>query len=756
MKIPIRILVSGVNVIGSQEPVLDMFGDEGISIKSVVKDLNDPAKLFTEFSRSFTVPASKRNNAIFKHYYNIDITNSLDTRELIPAKILMNNTTYKVGNIQVEGVRMSGGQPMHYKIKFIGKLSELARNIGQDKLSSLDFSTDNLSTFNPKTQFSNDTFRDLVYPLSARSDRFVFDSSKAASGIDGATNIAYHSSGTHVGYGVKEQDLTGAMRVGRIIETIEAKYGLNFSGAIDNDYITDLYLWLNKVDQSRDGEPYQAYASSYTSATLTDVDINAESIVFTGANTYPQERYKLRVKGVWTGDVVLKLLADGSIIDQVEVSGDFTNYFNVFSSAAVVTVIAESQLSATVNVTVEIVTEEFDRDYYYGDRWITSSTTTITAVAGIGTAGVYNITNHIPDMKVMDFLSSLFKMFNLIAEVDDSSNVTTKHFDHFMSQGTVKDVTKYINTDGYDVNRPNVYSAMQFEFSEAKTALELGYIHANGDQYGELAYEIIGDQGFRLSGNEYALKVDNQRIPLEPLTNQDNQALTSINYCLFADLKGATQQTDAAFTYIRRVTGLNFGDSSVSWENGTGVDEITSYIQPSNTYARTGVKPIESNVVMGLFFGEETDENNIYNHTSGLGLWKGFYRGTTAMMFEEDKRSVSFTADLPQGVILNLSLADTLLISNSYYNINSIETNYLTGKSKLGLTLVGRARLPETSLIQTEITNDSAVQILYITYMNTSGSLAKTSIGIGATSNYFTIGGVVSHSHDNYTSVGIL
>ena len=121
MKIPIRILIGDVpepaggdnwnDVIQNWEdyavtwnvidiaPVLEMFGDEGISIKSVVKDLSDPKKLFTEFSRSFTVPASKANNAIFKHYYNVDITNGLDSRELIPAKILMNNTTYKVGNI---------------------------------------------------------------------------------------------------------------------------------------------------------------------------------------------------------------------------------------------------------------------------------------------------------------------------------------------------------------------------------------------------------------------------------------------------------------------------------------------------------------------------------------------------------------------------------------------------------------------------------------------------------------------------------
>ena len=41
---------SGLNVDVAQAPVLDMFGDESVSIKSMVKDLGDPKKLFTEFS----------------------------------------------------------------------------------------------------------------------------------------------------------------------------------------------------------------------------------------------------------------------------------------------------------------------------------------------------------------------------------------------------------------------------------------------------------------------------------------------------------------------------------------------------------------------------------------------------------------------------------------------------------------------------------------------------------------------------------
>ena len=42
----------------------------------------------------------------------------------------------------------------------------------------------------------------------------------------------------------------------------------------------------------------------------------------------------------------------------------------------------------------------------------------MTASASIGTAGTYSAQKNIPDMGVMEFLSSIFKMFNIIAEVD--------------------------------------------------------------------------------------------------------------------------------------------------------------------------------------------------------------------------------------------------------------------------------------------------------------------------------------------------
>jgi hypothetical protein len=77
MKLPIQIKIEGTR--------LDLYKDEGIVLKQLIKDFRDPKSLFTDFSRSFTVPASKTNNKLFKHYYNVNISDGIDAREYLPS-----------------------------------------------------------------------------------------------------------------------------------------------------------------------------------------------------------------------------------------------------------------------------------------------------------------------------------------------------------------------------------------------------------------------------------------------------------------------------------------------------------------------------------------------------------------------------------------------------------------------------------------------------------------------------------------------
>ena len=44
---------------------IDMFDDETINLTSKIQDVKDIGKVFTDFSETFTVPASRENNKVF-------------------------------------------------------------------------------------------------------------------------------------------------------------------------------------------------------------------------------------------------------------------------------------------------------------------------------------------------------------------------------------------------------------------------------------------------------------------------------------------------------------------------------------------------------------------------------------------------------------------------------------------------------------------------------------------------------------------
>jgi len=757
---------SNLGVDPNQAPVLDMFGDEGISIKSVVKDLSDPKKLFTDFSRSFTVPASKKNNRIFKHYYNIDIQNGLDSRELINATIIMNNVTYKIGNLRVDSVSMNNGIAQNYKVTFIGKLSELSRRMGADRLSSLDLTIYDLPALDAKAEFSNTTKRPLMFPLATRKNRFLYDSSQAELNLEGVTNIAYAGATQFPDYGIRERDLVGALSVGALLDAIEVKYGFVFDGIFTQDYVRDLYLWLHQTDKTRQGENLTAIGDGFEWSPVPNASsaahwvLNNSSLKYLGAGGVPETEghivYRIGVIGTWTDTGKVKLYRNGNLTATTSVSGElsYMPWVDNDNVGDIWTVEVESDVSQTFSgVRIVLDQYEWEREGNIGggaggDGYYSYYSFGVAVDAVTGTAGTFLINHNLPKMKVMDFLSSIFKMFNVVAEVTNDLHITTKHYDHFMSEGTLKDITPYVHVDNYNISRPNIYSSLQMEFADVKTALEQGYEAVNAKQYGEITYDLIGNNGVKLSGSEYKLKIENQRIPLEPLTNQANNTATGVVHAQFSDLKGAEQSIKPMFTYLaRKAGGANLG----FWVN-TSVESVATYMMPCNTFSDDQAPAIFNNTVLGLYFGTELNEYDTDKTLIGIGLWSSFYRGTTAMMFDEDKRRVNFITELPQGMVRNLKLSDVLHISNKFYNINAVETNYMTGQTKLDLTLVGRSILKEFKPQDILVTNDHTVDGLYFTYIdNTTGYLTKGFILPLQSATLPMVGTVLGFSHDEYT-----
>ena len=122
---------------------VDLMEEGIIELTQVIQDAKDIEKVFTDYSRTFNLPASKTNNKIFKHWYNPDI-DGFDNQIFCNARIELNHLHFRIGKIKLEEAVLKNNQISFYKVTFFGNTLTLTDLIGEDKLENLSW----LNNFN--------------------------------------------------------------------------------------------------------------------------------------------------------------------------------------------------------------------------------------------------------------------------------------------------------------------------------------------------------------------------------------------------------------------------------------------------------------------------------------------------------------------------------------------------------------------------------------------------------------------------------
>ena len=174
---------------------IDLFKDEQVSFNQSIQNIKDPAKIFTEFTKTFSVPASKTNNQIFKHYYNFnnvnpnDITfSAFDARNKVSGLIELNNITFKQGYVKLEGVDLKLNKAYAYRITFFGETVNLKDLMRDENLGVLD----NLEQYGTGLTYDAATVKAR---LQSGSNNILCP--LITSGASGINSRLYYNSGTH-------------------------------------------------------------------------------------------------------------------------------------------------------------------------------------------------------------------------------------------------------------------------------------------------------------------------------------------------------------------------------------------------------------------------------------------------------------------------------------------------------------------------------------------------------------------------------
>jgi len=124
-----------------ENQILDLFSDEQIIVNSTVQNISDIGKVFTDFSQTFTIPCSDRNNLIFEYYFQNDVDNQIDHNRRRDARIEIDHIPFRTGKIQLEKSEVKSTNGESYTVSFYGDVVNIKDLVGDAKLGDLNYAT---------------------------------------------------------------------------------------------------------------------------------------------------------------------------------------------------------------------------------------------------------------------------------------------------------------------------------------------------------------------------------------------------------------------------------------------------------------------------------------------------------------------------------------------------------------------------------------------------------------------------------------
>ena len=656
---------------------LDLFGDESVSLTQTIKNAKDVSKVFTAFTQTFNVPASKANNIIFKHYYNFDINNGFDARVKVAGTIELNSFPFKEGKIKLEGVTLKENVAYAYKLTFFGNTVDLKDLLGEDKLNqlvslnslSLDYKSDEI-----KSRLQADpTTNNIITPLitsgaSGTTSRLYYDS--AGHGNTPTGNLDFQNG--HPEHGVLWTDLKFALRVSKVIEAIETQYNLTFS----NDFFNStnlpyygLFMWLHRKKGDVESGSAAAFVNTIDGWAVAS-DVKSEMIntsTFRINNDDNVNSLVLKLSRSLTNPYDVSVKRDGQVIfTRSGITTSFeqvvlTNFINV-----------GSEYTVTINYNSQVIFNSVAWEYEYDTQGGVETDIFATSTYVAPAAFEFTITSQIPDIKVIDFLTGIFKMFNLVAYLDDSGTVIVKTLDEFYTNGISYDISDYIDVKTSTVNVALPYKEIVFDYKDNKTFLAA--IHTQLFSYTWAKEDFTG--GENLDGGIYKVELPFGHFKFEKILDADDGSDTEIQWGYCVD---DNQEAYIGAPFLFYAVNVSSGNQISFRSSLTTHDVISSYNVPSNSLALSAATS-KDNINFKNELNEYTGNSNFTDT-----LFEKYYKNYITSIFNSKNRLTKVTAFLPLKVLLNFTLADRFDINGRRYKINSINTNLKTGKSDIEL-----------------------------------------------------------------------
>lgn len=688
---------------------LDLFKDEKISLTSSIQNVNDLSKVFTDYSQSFTIPASKANNQIFNYWNESGVNDGFDQRIRYDAIIEINSIPFKKGQIQIEKANEKNNRVESFSVTFYGKVKQIKDLFKEDKLNILDYSSLNHSyTYTEvKNRINGTTTDNVSYPLVGNQHKYEYLTG-------GAYDITV---GGSLDKSIAFTDLFPAIPVSKIFEFIENYYSnlyninLTFNSTLfSTSYWSDLYFYCKNVEQQKVYTAPVKIDFSSVSPALTDINLTNNtytpqniftivgssiltntslSIILTPTNTTITYRLKIRKLDGTLFQVFDNLIGVNSL--SIQLLGEWysnTFYFEV-----------ESLLPLTFTTQLSIVKSfspvGFPTTFSY-------NTYTVTC-ASQSTTSIINIKDYIPDIKIEDFFTGIIKMFNLTITAVSETEFNLEPLEFYYSYGNYIDINSYVINDSVDLERTKLFKKLDFKHEKSENILNNYFRNTfqRGYDYGDLIYE----DNLSNESNKYEIKTPFENVMWERSTTGNFQTTSLID----KDLKPYKPKPILMYK-----NGLQNVGTDIKLFDGTNYNNIRDYVRFSNEL-------FLNNDIASINFGEEQSSWNLNALASDslFGLW---YRNYISGLYDIRCRMVKLKAIMPITQLSTIKLNDKIVYKDKKYIINQFTTDLTTGEVDFELIsdfrdVTGSGSFTDRFALKQTFTIDNTAQDLEVTIL---------------------------------------
>lgn len=629
---------------------IELFEDEKISVTSSVQDIADVSKAKTDFTQSFTIPASTTNNEIFKHWYESSLDGGFDHRVKYNGYIEVDTRTFRDGAFALNDVKYKDNMVDSYSIVFYGKAKNIKDILKEDKLANLDFSSLN-HTFTSTQVINRITSNsyDVSYPLFAH-DR-IYDYNNAT------TNDITTNAGS-----IKWNSLFPAIPLSFIMQKISDTYDLNFTGAfLDYPQFTKLWmLFKNAESFSQKLTPLRVnFTTKNVALTNAEVNLTTDEIGFQGSG-YRNVRLQITTASTQPYDILIYKngALHGSYVGVIGNSNDiFINEFittQTLNDKFTLSIQGQAGMSFTSLLT-------YTRGFGSSAVSYTASGTTQTIGATIDIGG------YAPDLKLIDLITGLIKMFNLVIIPTDETTYELIPLELYYNDGRYNDISANVISDDIELKKTSMYKNINFKYQKSENILNTKFddlfLSTRNFSYGDLAYEQIDS----LESSTFSVELPFENAMYERKSNSNFQTITFKNKDLNNYLPKPLLMYDNSVQTVTPNIKIDLTTGSYS--------TIVQYRRFSNDYS--------NGTILTLNWGEEISTWFLSNVSNGL--YKRHYENYLGNIFNIKSRLVIVKCYFNPVELIDIKLNDRIIIRDKKYTINKLTTDLTSGETTLEL-----------------------------------------------------------------------